>query len=164
MRGNFIIDRTGNNNPNYKDGRTGTRLYRIYGDMLSRCFNTNYSSYHRYGGRGITVCDEWKDNFQAFYDWSMAHGYADDLTIDRIDNDGNYEPSNCRWVTSKVQANNTSRCHMLTINHETKSMMEWCRIYGMNYSLVRDRINRNWSAEKALVTPPDVRFRKKVMP
>ena len=161
MRGNFITDRSGSLNPNYKDGRKGTRLYRIWANIKTRCLNANSAQYYRYGGRGITICDQWKDNFQAFYDWSMSHRYSEGLSIDRINNDLGYSPNNCRWATPKVQANNTSRCRMLTVNGETKTMREWCEIYGMNYSLVRDRLNRHWAPEKALITSPDVRFRKK---
>lgn len=86
------------------------KLYRVYWGMKQRCYNPNQKHYNRYGGRGITVCDEWRNDFQAFYDWSMSHGYKEGLTIDRIDNDGNYEPSNCRWVTQAEQnLNKTQR-------------------------------------------------------
>lgn len=86
------------------------KLYRVYWGMKQRCYNPNQKHYNRYGGRGITVCEEWKNDFQAFYDWSMSHGYKEGLTIDRIDNDGNYEPSNCRWVTQAEQnLNKTQR-------------------------------------------------------
>ena len=82
------------------------RLYRIYYGMMSRCFNPKYEAYKHYGFRGITVCDEWNGHFYDFEQWALANGYEDSLTLDRIDNDGNYAPNNCRWVTMKVQSNN----------------------------------------------------------
>lgn len=82
------------------------RVYNIWRLMLYRCDNPKHISYKYYGGRGITVCDEWRQNFEAFHDWAISNGYRDDLTLDRINTDGNYEPSNCRWTTMKVQASN----------------------------------------------------------
>lgn len=82
---------------------TNTRLYTIWGGMKQRCYYTKHKDYHNYGGRGITICDEWKNDFKAFYDWAITHGYRDDLTIDRIDVDKNYTPDNCRWATAHEQ-------------------------------------------------------------
>lgn len=99
------IHNKGKNNPNYKHGGKGTRLYNTWAQMKGRCLNFNIIQYKDYGGRGITVCDEWL-KFNPFRDWSLSNGYADNLEIDRKENDGNYEPSNCRWVTRKENLKN----------------------------------------------------------
>lgn len=91
---------------NRSHGLTGSRLYRIWSQMKRRCDLPTVRSYPDYGGRGISVCKEWSDSFEVFYDWAINNGYRDDLTIDRENNDGNYEPGNCRWATMKQQAAN----------------------------------------------------------
>lgn len=97
------------NRYNIKQLENGERIHSIYNGMKQRCYNPHNKNYHRYGGRGITICKEWVDDFMNFYSWSVLHGYADDLTIDRINNDGNYEPSNCRWATWEEQAKNKGK-------------------------------------------------------
>lgn len=130
--------------------KSNTRLYNIWTLMKARCYNKNNRAYHNYGGRGIAVCDVWRDNFQAFYDWSMVNGYTEGLSIDRINNDDNYTPDNCRWATRKQQNRNTRRNRMYTINGVTKCLQYWCDYYKLNRSTVCNRLNKNWSIEKAL--------------
>lgn len=157
MRGNFN-KYCGADNPNYKDGRKGTRLYSIYNNMLTRCNNPNSTHYHRYGGRGIKVCGEWENSFESFYKWATSNGYSETLTLDRHDNDGNYEPSNCRWRTVREQTLNTSRNHLIEFGGEIKPLTKWCSEFDINPKTVRDRLSRGWEIEKALKTPPDRRW------
>lgn len=112
-------------------GLRNTKLYGIWNTMKFRCYNKNSSRYNNYGGRGITICDEWKNNFISFYNWAMSNGYKEGLSIDRINNDGNYEPSNCRWTNLFVQANNTRRNIFITYNRETHSASEWSKLSGV---------------------------------
>lgn len=121
---------------NISHGGKGTRLYNIWCDMKKRCYNQKHRSYERYGGRDIKVCDEWLHDFSTFRDWSIVNGYADNLTIDRINNDGNYEPSNCRWTTQKEQNNNTSKCHIITVDGVSKNIAQWSEYLGINRSRI----------------------------
>lgn len=136
-------------NVNTKHGKHNTPLYNIWLCMKGRCYYVDDKRYKNYGGRGIAVCSEWKDDFQAFYNWATSNGYKEGLTIDRIDNDGNYTPDNCRWATRKQQARNTRRTLNITINGETHCLKDWCKILGLNYDTVKYRIHHNWSIERA---------------
>lgn len=120
-----------------KHGKTNTRLYNIWLGMKNRCCNPNSTSYKNWGGRGILVCKEWKESFETFYDWAINNGYRDNLSIDRIDNDGNYEPSNCRWATRKEQANNTRNNVYLTYNGKTQTMTQWADEFGVSHETIR---------------------------
>lgn len=137
----------------YGHGQSDTRLYHIWRTMKARCVASNSHKYHAYGGRGITICEEWLNSFESFYDWAMANGYRDDLTIDRIDNDGNYCPENCRWATPAEQANNTRKNRLLTHNGETHTVAEWAKIVGITKAALYHRLSRGWSVKEALTTP-----------
>lgn len=126
------------------------RIYSIWRGMLWRCDKQNQSK-NSYSRRGISVCEEWHD-YKTFKDWAIANGYADGLSIDRIDYYGNYEPNNCRWVTPLEQANNKSNNHLITHDNKTMTLAEWARELGINYSTLRSRINRQGLS-------PEVAFR-----
>lgn len=131
-------------------GLSKTRIYTTWSHMKDRCYNPNDAKYKNYGERGITICDEWKDNFQSFFKWSIENGYADNLTIDRIDVNGNYEPSNCRWATAEMQASNRRTSHLITHNGKTQTMKQWANELGIKYSTLAARINvYKWDIEKA---------------
>ena len=131
-----------------------TRLYNTYYSMKERCYNPKRWNYKYYGARGIRVCDEWKNDYQIFKKWAYENGYNDNLSIDRINNDGNYEPNNCKWSTEKEQKNNTRRNHYLTYKGKTQSMALWADEYNIKYTTLRARINNyKWDIQKALETP-----------
>lgn len=137
-----------------KHNQRHTKLYEVWKTMKQRCSNPNHISYHNYGGRGIIVCDEWENNYQAFYEWSIKNGYKEGLSIDRINNDGNYEPSNCRWADRFTQNNNTRQNKPITINGVTKTIHQWANEYNIPVNLVRNRIYiLHWDIVKALTTP-----------
>lgn len=135
---------------NTTHNKTHTRLYTIWGGMKQRCYYPKYAEFHRYGGRGIAMCQEWKTNFQAFYDWAYANGYQEDLTIDRIDNNGNYEPDNCRWVTWEQQRKNktTNAKVKVVINGETKFLVDVAKEYNINYYTLYTRYKNGKSLIK----------------
>lgn len=136
-----------------------SQLYRVYHNMLSRCNNRGSTEYQNYGGRGISVCEEWANNPKSFFEWAKANGYDGSLTLDRVDVDGDYSPDNCRFTTLKVQANNTNRNHRLTYNGETLTMSEWSEKYRISYSTLKSRINTlGWDVDKALTYP--IRLKK----
>ena len=138
-----------------KHGLRKSRLYRIWQHIKERCYKPNTKCYNNYGGRGIKMYQEWLDDFMNFYEWAMSNGYKDDLTIDRIDVNGNYEPSNCRWVTQKVQARNTRVNNYITYNGETKCVAEWAEIYNIKPATLSYRLHHGWNIEKALTLPID---------
>ena len=123
--------------------QSGTRLYGIWQGIKKRCYNEHDARYHRYGGRGITVCDQWKDDFSAFYKWAIENGYNEQLTIDRIDNNKGYCPENCRWSTNEEQSRNRSTNINITIGNSTRTLTEWCRIFNLNFESIVARYHRN---------------------
>jgi hypothetical protein len=120
--------------------------------MKQRCSNPNAISYKYYGAKGITVCDEWCNSFQAFYDWAMANGYSDSLTIDRVDANGDYCPENCRWATNAEQQNHTSYNRLYTYKGETLNVMQWAKKAGISANMLYKRLLRGWDIERALNT------------
>lgn len=127
----------------YEEHNTKNRLYRIWADMKRRCKNSDRPNYKNYGGKGIRVCQEWENSFDSFREWALNNGYSDDLSIDRIDNNGNYEPSNCCWVTAKEQANNKRNNLHIEYKGETRTLAQWCEVFGLERNVVAMRIYRD---------------------
>lgn len=138
---------------NKKHGKRKTRLYSIWSDMKKRCNNEKHWAFSNYGGRGITVCKEWQE-FLPFYEWAMRNDYRENLTIDRIDNDGNYEPGNCRWVTRKVQGNNKSNNIVCVYNGKKYTITQLSEKTGVPRNTLYSRIcTYKWDVEKAVSAP-----------
>lgn len=141
---------------NTTHGQTKTRLYNILKGMKQRCYYPKSINYHDYGGRGITVCDEWlgENGFQNFYDWAYSNGYSDELSIDRIDNNGNYCPENCRWATIEEQANNKRKNVLYSYNGETLTLRRLAQKYNIRADTLQYRIKKlGWSVKDAIETP-----------
>lgn len=136
-----------------------TRLKNIYTDMKRRCYVSKREDYHRYGGRGIQICEEWLENPELFEKWSLENGYSEELTIDRINNDGNYEPSNCRWVDFYVQANNRSNNHTLEYKGVSLTMTQWAEKLGIHRHTLLNRINSG-EDEDTVFNSTDIRQQK----
>ena len=132
------------------------QLYSVWAGIKQRCNNRNHKSYHNYGGRGIKMDSEWANNYETFYNWAIQSGYKSGLEIDRIDNDGDYCASNCRFVDRSTQANNKRNVKLYTIDGITKSLPQWCKEYDQEYYVVRQRVYKlGWSMKDALMKPKE---------
>ena len=134
---------------------TVKKIYSIYNGMIRRCSmkNKSHHDYISYTLKNIKVCPEWKNDFYTFYVWALNNGFSNGLTLDRINNDGDYEPLNCRWATPKEQANNRGKRRDnddITFNGETKSVGEWSKILGINQATIYSRLRRGWKPQDAL--------------
>lgn len=133
-------------------GMSKTRIYREWVNMKSRCkYDTPNRKY--YVDKGISVCEEWKDSFENFKDWAFANGYAENLTLDRIDCNKDYSPSNCRWVTPREQSNNMGRNKIIVYKGRENTLSNWCSELSITYAMVKHRLQRGWTIEKAFETP-----------
>lgn len=129
-----------------------TPEYTTWKEMKRRCYNPRNSQYHLYGGRGITICDRWRTTFVNFLA-DMGKKPSPQHSIDRIDNDGNYEPANCRWATKMEQSHNSRKVRLITYNGETLCLREWARKVGITHRTLSVRLRRGWTTERALTTP-----------
>ena len=118
----------------FRHGYYGTRLYRIYYNMKSRCYNESVPCYQYYGGKGVSVCKEWLDSFDSFRTWALSNGYSEQLTLDRIDVHGDYSPSNCRWIPMEAQAKNKSRTISVVIDGREIQLHQLSDETGISYS------------------------------
>lgn len=131
-----------------------TSLYNVHRGMKERCYNSNSKTYKYYGGRGISICAEWINDFPAFAKWAQENGYKPGLKIDRRNNDGNYEPSNCHWVTHRENCNNQKNSRQIFFQGKSMTASFWAEHTGVRATTISRRINKGWSVEKALMTPP----------
>lgn len=136
-----------------KHGLSKHLLYKTWHNMRGRCKNKKASKYELYGGKGIKVCNEWDNSFISFYEWSLNNGWEKGLTIERLDSNKNYEPSNCIWATYKTQNNNTSQNHLITFNGKTMNITQWAKELNISKKMLSERIRRKWSIERAFSTP-----------
>lgn len=144
----------------YKHGLSNTRLHRIWDGIIQRCKDKKCPAYKNYGGRGITVCQEWLDDFMNFYNWAIENGYNDNLTIDRINVNSNYEPLNCRWIPKSEQSKNRRNVIYITYNGETNTMKYFAEKYNMSNRTLYTRIKRGWDIHKALNEPVHLNYVK----
>lgn len=147
-----------------KHNMYGSRINRIWQRIKTRCNNSNVENYKYYGGRGIKICDEWLDKengFINFYNWAMDNGYKEDLTIDRIDVNGDYEPNNCRWVTNSEQQNNKRNNHIIEYYGQKYTISQLSKYLGVNTATLRNRIMQNWKQEELSLPTNYNRYKRK---
>lgn len=138
-------------------GKIYKQIQNMYHHMNRRCYDSGNNRFNRYGGRGITVCEEWRNDFQTFYFWVIKNGYNEGLQIDRMDNNGNYCPENCRFVTASQNSRNTSRSRNIEINGIIKTLVEWAEISGIKQETLGRRVKNGWMGDKLLM-PPDTKY------
>lgn len=164
--GNYTIVRSGNlksgavkscgcllhtSKPTLKHNMSHTPLYQKWASIKRRCYTPSVKSYKDYGGRGIKMCEEWKNSFESFMQWALQSGYSDGLTIERKDNNGNYCPENCMWIPFNEQQKNRRMCQFISYKGETKTLTDWCKTFNIPYKRVHNRIhNLGWSFERAI--------------
>ena len=135
---------------NAKHNLCNSRIYKIYIDMKKRCYNEKNHNYKNYGGRGIKICNEWLNDFMSFYNWSLKNGYQNNLSIDRINVNGDYKPTNCRWATKEIQCNNKRNNVFYEYNEEKLTGTQISRKYGINYNTLRYRIRSGKTVKEAI--------------
>lgn len=146
---------------NRTHGESQSKLYRHWRSMIYRCLSPKHKAYKWYGGRGITVCQEWQ-TYEGFRAWVLCTRPDESYTVERIDVNGNYSPENCTWIPMNEQANNRTSCIMISHNNRTQNLTEWCNEYGLDYKLVHNRLFKlGWDFEKAISTPVDKTKRNK---
>jgi hypothetical protein len=136
---------------NTTHGLSNKRLYKIWYGMLERCYKLKHQAFDDYGGRGITVCSDWRNDVTAFYQWAIKNGYSDNLTLDRIDVNGNYDPSNCQWATWKQQNSNKRNNHLIEYQGIKMTLSEWANSIGIDKRLLDRRLSSGWNLDKALL-------------
>ncbi|OQA48413.1 MAG: hypothetical protein BWY46_01420 [Firmicutes bacterium ADurb.Bin300] len=152
-KGRFISEGAKGNKYAVKHGQSYTKLYSVWHHIKGRCYGNDSQHKKYYSLRGITMCEEWKNDFVKFQKWALSNGYKEGLTIDRIDVNGNYSPNNCRWATPREQSNNKRNTLFITYNGVTHSVSEWSEIMGLPYHVVFKRHRKGWSAKRTLTTP-----------
>lgn len=133
-------------------GMSKTLIYGVWKSMKDRCFNSNIPTYKNYGGRGICMCREWVKSFKSFYGWAVKNGYKKGLTIERIDNDGDYCPDNCTFIPKSEQSKNRRNLNILHFDGKSQTLSEWSREIGISRGSLRDRLSNGWPIEEALTT------------
>lgn len=146
---------------NYSHGMSQKRIYKIWSGMKQRCNNPKASNFKNYGGRGIKVCMDWRNDFMNFYNWAISNGYDENLTIDRIDVNGDYKPTNCRWISRAEQTRNERSNIRITIKGETKLLTEWARAFNIDRRTISKRIQLGWKSEELLMPVDKTHKRRK---
>lgn len=142
-------------------GESNTRLYKAWRNMKNRCLNSKSKDYPDYGGRGIKVCANWINSYESFRDWAVSHGYSEELSIDRIDVNGDYCPENCRWATQEQQSRNTRKNIHVEKDGFSGCLLDYCKLHSLNYHTVISRLNLGWPLEEAIEAPKGTNYRKK---